>query len=150
MKTRVYQYLYSLLFVLSTIMSWYYGQVQQYISGNETPDIEFHTDFDSLQKEKTNSFLSDDHHQTPKCDVSHSHYNKLRASLSENDNENDDYQDPAGSTDVLKIAKAEFGRLLSDGVTTYHDRKIAVSLSNTELLNTSQDDLYIQYRVIRL
>lgn len=150
MKTRVYQYLYSVLFVLATVMSWYYGQVQQYISGNETPDIQFQTDFNILQKEKTNSFILDEQNAGLHYDISRSNYSKLKANLSENDNENDDYQDPAGSTDVLKIAKTEFGHLIPDFVTIFHDRKIAVSLSNTELLNPSHDDLYIQYRVIRL
>lgn len=150
MKTRVYQYLYSVLFVLATVMSWYYGQVQQYISNDNTSNIEFLTDINIVKKKKTDSFLFTENNAAFHYTISHPHYNKLRANLSENDNDNDDNTESSGSTELLKIAGDEYGHSLADFVTIFHDRKIAISLLNTELLNSFHDDLYIQYRVIRL
>lgn len=150
MKTRVYQYLYSVLFVLATVMSWYYGQVQQYISDDNTADIEFLSDIHSVKKKTTDSFVFAENNTAFHYTNSHPHYNKLRANLSENDNDNDDNTESSGSTELLKIIRNEFGHSLADCVTIFHDRKIAISLLNTELLNTLHDDLYIQYRVIRL
>jgi len=150
MKARVYQYLYSVLFVLSTVMSWYYGQVQQYISDDNTSDIEFLTDIHSVKKKTVDSFLFTEKNTAFHYNSSHPRYNKLRANLSESDNDNDDNTESSGSTDLLKIARDEFGHSFADCVTIFHDRKIAISLLNTELLNSPHDDLYLQYRVIRL
>ncbi|REC76734.1 hypothetical protein DRF60_12590 [Chryseobacterium elymi] len=41
MKGKFYQYLYSLLFALLTVLGWYYGQLQQYVSVEDN-ELGFH------------------------------------------------------------------------------------------------------------
>ncbi len=152
MKGRFYQYLYSLLFALLTILGLYYGQMQQYISTDTSSDFQFTADI--LTKQDTSSkesfvFLKENEARGL-YNVSRPRYNKIRASLSESDTENDDNVETSASSELLIFLREGFWNLISDFVTIFHDRKIAVSLAHSELLKTLHDDLYIQYRVIRL
>ncbi|WP_042721060.1 hypothetical protein [Flavobacterium sp. B17] len=152
MKGRFYQYVYSLLFALLTVLGWYYGQVQQYMSGDDSSRVVFLTN-DVLQQNKKydDSYVFTGNHTTADhYGISHPHYNKLKANLSENDNENDDNIDSSESSEMLGILREGLWDLISGFVTTFHDRKIAVTLAHSGLLKTLHDDLYIQYRVIRL
>ncbi|WP_227943737.1 hypothetical protein [Chryseobacterium sp. X308] len=152
MRKRFYQYLYSLLFAMLTVLGWYYGQIQQYISTDISSDLHFTTDLLVHEKKSFKdsfAFLKNNEaHDT--YNVSHPLYNKIRANLSENDNENDDNVETSGSTELLALFKDGFWHLISGFVTTFHNRQIAVSLAQSELLKTLHDDLYLQYRVIRL
>lgn len=152
MRKRFYQYLYSLLFALLTVLGWYYGQIQQYISTDTSSDLHFTTDLLVHQKKSIKkSFAFIKNQETNDAyNISHPRYNKIRANLSENDNENDDNLETSDSTELHVLFKDGFWHLISGFVTTFHDRKIAVSLSQSEYLKTLHDDLYIQYRVIRL
>jgi hypothetical protein len=152
MKGRFYQYVYSLLFALLTVLGWYYGQVQQYMSGDVNSGIVFVSDTGLSQNKKSDdSFLLTGNYNTADhYGISHPHYSKLKANLSENDNENDDNIDSSESSEMLSILRGGFWDLISGFVTTFHDRKIAVTLAHSGLLKTLHDDLYIQYRVIRL
>jgi len=152
MQKRFYQYLYSLLFVWLTVLGWYYGQIQQYISTDISSDLHFTTDLLVHQKKsfkESFAFLKN-HEANDAYNVSHPRYNKIRANLSENDNENDDNVETSGSTELLALFKDGFWHLISGFVTTFHNRQIAVSLAQSEHLKPLHDDLYIQYRVIRL
>ncbi|WP_407846865.1 hypothetical protein [Chryseobacterium sp. KCF3-3] len=152
MRKRFYQYLYSLLFALLTVLGWYYGQIQQYISTDISSDLHFTTDLLVHQKKsfkESFTFLKN-HEANNAYNVSHPRYNKIRANLSENDNENDDNVESSGSTELIALFKDGFWHLISGFVTTFHNRQIAVSLSQSEHLKTLHDDLYLQYRVIRL
>lgn len=135
-----------------TIVGWYYGQIQQYISTDIPSDIHFTTDL-LIHKKKSFkesfAFLKNNE-ANDTCNVSHPRYNKIRANLSENDNENDDNVETSGSTQLLALFKDGLWHLISGFVTTFHNRQIAVSLAQSEHLKTLDDDLYIQYRVIRL
>nr|WP_315032524.1 hypothetical protein [uncultured Chryseobacterium sp.] len=144
--------MYSLLFALLTVLGWYYGQIQQYISTDTPPDLHFTTDILVHQKkciEESFAFLKN-HEANDSYNISRPRYNKIRANLSENDNENDDNVESSGSTELLSLFKDGFWHLISDFVTTFHDKQIAVSLAQSEHLKPLHDDLYIQYRVIRL
>ncbi|MFZ4928295.1 hypothetical protein [Chryseobacterium sp. Mn2064] len=152
MRKRFYQYLYSLLFALLTVLGWYYGQLQQYISTDTSSDFCFSTDI--LIHEKKNiadsfAFIKD-HETNDSYNVIHPRYNKIRANLSENDTENDDNVETSASPELLALFREGFWHLISDFVTTFHDRQIAVSLAQSEHIKLLYDDLYIQYRVIRL
>ncbi|WP_165828241.1 hypothetical protein [Chryseobacterium phosphatilyticum] len=141
-----------MLFALLTVVGWYYGQIQQYISTNTPSDLHFSTDILVHQKksiEESFAFLKN-HEANDSYNISHPRYNKIRANLSENDNENDDNVETSGSTELIALFKDGFWHLMSGFVTTFHDRKIAVSLAQSEHLKPLDDDLYIQYRVIRL
>ncbi|WP_170872062.1 hypothetical protein [Chryseobacterium sp. RU33C] len=144
--------MYSLLFAMLTIVGWYYGQIQQYISTDIPSDIHFTTDL-LIHKKKSFkesfAFLKNNE-ANDTYNVSHPRYNKIRANLSENDNENDDNVETSGSTQLLALFKDGLWHLISGFVTTFHNRQIAVSLAQSENLKTLDDDLYIQYRVIRL
>lgn len=152
MKGRFYQYVYSLLFALLTVLGWYYGQVQQYISGDENSGITFVSDSGISQNKKSDtSFLLTGNHNTADLyNISHPHYSKLKANLTENDNENDENVDSSESLEMFFLLREGFWNLISDFVTTFHNRKTAVTLAHSGLLKTMYDDLYIQYRVIRL
>ncbi|PRB86051.1 hypothetical protein [Chryseobacterium culicis] len=152
MRKRFHQYLYSLLFALLTVLGWYYGQIQQYISTDISSELHFTTDLIVHQNKSFKApfaFLKN-HEANDAYNVSHPRYNKIRANLSENDNENDDNVETSGSTELLALFKDGFWHLISGFVTTFHDRQIAVSLAQSEHLKPLDDDLYIQYRVIRL
>ncbi|MBV8325131.1 hypothetical protein [Chryseobacterium sp.] len=152
MQKRFYQYLYSLLFALLTVLGWYYGQIQQYISTDTPSDFHFTTDILTQQKksiQKSFAFIKT-HETNDTYNISHPRYNKIRANLSENDSENDDNVDHPDSTELLALFKDGFWHLISDFVTIFHDQQIAVSLAQHEHLTPLHDDLYIQYRVIRL
>ncbi|WP_300690844.1 hypothetical protein [Chryseobacterium sp.] len=152
MRKRFYQYLYSLLFALLTVLGWYYGQLQQYISTDIPSDFHFTSDILVHQKkniENSFAFLKD-HEASDSYNVSHPRYNKIRANLSENDTENDDNVETSASSELLALFRDGFWHLISDFVTTFHNRQIAVSLAQSEQLKPLHDDLYIQYRVIRL
>lgn len=135
-----------------TILGWYYGQIQQYISTDIPSDIHFTTDL-LIHKKKSFkesfAFLKNKEGNDA-YNESHPRYNKIRANLSENDNENDDNVETSGSTQLLAFFKDGLWHLISGFVTTFHNRQIAVSLAQSEHLKTLDDDLYIQYRVIRL
>jgi len=152
MRKRFYQYLYSLLFAWLTVLGWYYGQLQQYISTDISSGIHFTTDLLVHQEKSINDFfaLINNHEANDAYNISHPRYNKIRANLSENDNENDDNVETFGSTEILALFKDGFWHLISEFVTTFHNRQIAVSLAQSEHLKLLHDDLYIQYRVIRL
>ncbi|REC46631.1 hypothetical protein DRF67_13895 [Chryseobacterium pennipullorum] len=152
MRNRFHQYVYSLLFALLTVLGWYYGQIQQYISTDTSSGIEFTTDMLVHQKkdiEESFAFLTT-HEANDVYNISHPRYNKIRADLSENDTENEDNVETSGSAELIALFKDGFWHLMSGFVTTFHDRKIAVSLAHSEHLKPLDDDLYIQYRVIRL
>lgn len=151
MKGRFYQYLYSLLFALLTVLGLYYGQVQQYISTNTSPDFQFTTDILIRQNEnKLDSFaFLNSHNAHDSYNLSRPRYNKIRA-LSENDSENDDNVDTSASSELSLLLREDLWRLISGFVTIFHDRQNAVSFAHSEHLKLSYDDLYIQYRVIRL
>ncbi|MET3035936.1 hypothetical protein ABXT08_07540 [Chryseobacterium sp. NRRL B-14859] len=152
MRKRFYQYLYSLLFAWLTVLGWYYGQIQQYISTDTSSDLHFTTDILVHQKksiEESFAFLKN-HEANDSYDISHPRYNKIRANLSENDNENEDNIEASSSPELLALFRDGFWHLISGFVTTFHDKQIAVSLAQSEHLRSLHDDLYIQYRVIRL
>lgn len=152
MQKRFYQNLYSLLFALLTVLGWYYGQLQQYISTDTPSDFHFTTDILTQQAKKVQESFSfiKTHETNATYNTCHPRYNKIRANLSENDSENDDNVDNSDSTELIALFKDGFWHLISDFVTIFHDKKIAVSLAQSEHLNPLHDDLYIQYRVIRL
>ncbi|MDW9382399.1 hypothetical protein [Chryseobacterium sp. JV558] len=152
MRKRFYQYLYSLLFALLTVLGWYYGQIQQYISTDTPSGLHFTSDLLVHEKksiEESFAFLKNQE-ANDAYHISHPRYNKIRANLSENENENDENVETSGSTELLALFKDGFWHLISGFVTTFHDRQIAVSLAQAEHLKPLYDDLYIQYRVIRL
>jgi len=151
MKGRFYQYLYSLLFALLTVLGLYYGQMQQYISTNKSSDFQFSTDVRIGQNENnldSFAFLKD-HDTNDSYNLSRPRYNKIRA-LSENDSENDENVEVSASSEIAMLFKGDFWSLISGFVTTFHDKQNAVSLAHSEHLILPYDDLYIQYRVIRL
>ncbi|WP_131667045.1 hypothetical protein [Chryseobacterium taiwanense] len=152
MKGRFHQYLYSLLFVLLTVLGLYYGQMQQYISTDISPDFQFTTDILTKQDNSAEEFtvFAKEYGKDDLYSIEHPRYNKIRANLSENDTENDENVETSASSELLMLFREGFWHLISDYVTVFHDRKIAVSLSHSRLLKTLTDDLYIQYRVIRL
>ncbi|WP_426482310.1 hypothetical protein [Chryseobacterium sp. R2ACT005] len=144
--------MYSLLFALLTILGWYYGQIQQYISTNTSSGLHFTYDLLVHQKKSSKesfAFLTNQKVHDA-YGVSRPRYNKIRADLSENENENDDNVESSGSTELLPLFKDGFWHLISGFVATFHNRQIAVSLAQSAHLKPLYDDLYIQYRVIRL
>jgi len=152
MRKRFYQYLYSLLFAWLTVLGWYYGQIQQYISTDISSGLQFTTDLLVHQKKSIDDSFAfiNSHEGNDAYNISHPRYSKIRANLSENDNENDDNVETLGSGELLALFKDGFWHLISGFVTTFHNRQIAVSLAQSEHLKPLHDDLYIQYRVIRL
>ncbi len=151
MKGRFYQYLYSLLFALLTVLGLYYGQMQQYISTSTSSNFEFTTDvFNGHKENRSDSFaFLKDHDANDSYNLSRPHYTKIRA-LSENDSENDENVETSASSEIAILFKGDFWRLISGFVTTFHDKKNAVSFAHSGQLILPYDDLYIQYRVIRL
>ncbi|WP_185248289.1 hypothetical protein [Chryseobacterium bernardetii] len=154
MKGKFYQYLCSLLFALLTVLGWYYGQLQQYVSVENNNELGFHftTDIGSTcDKSSGKSFvLTKENEGEDLYNISRPHYNKLRANLSENDSENDENLETSASSELTMLLRGDFWRLISGFVITFHDKQNAVSLAHSEHLIIPYDDLYIQYRVIRL
>jgi len=152
MKGRFYQYLYSLLFAGLTVLGFYYGQLQQYISADNDSVFELGAETLNTQDRhaaKSVMFLNE-HETDGALTIEHPRFTKIRANLSENDTENDDTVETGASSGLMMLFRDGFWHLISDFVTTFHDQKIAVSLAHSELLKPLCDDLYIQYRVIRL
>lgn len=152
MKRGLYQYLYSLLFAILTVLGFYYGQLQQYISADNDSVFECSSEIlSNPDRQSAKSLMFDNAHETDgSLTTQHPRFNKIRANLSENDTENDDTVEPGASSALMMLYRDGFWHLISDFVTTFHDRKIAISLAHFELLKPLCDDLYIQYRVIRL
>ncbi len=153
MLERFYQYIYSLSFVLLTVSGLYYGQMQQYISTDTPSDIDFTTDVLIKEVQETEHSFAFLKNQTDYelYNLTRPHYNKIRA-LSENDNENenDEKVESSDSLEFAMLLREDFWSLISGFVKTFHNRQIAVSLAHSEHLKLQYDDLYIQYRVIRL
>ncbi|MDQ1096887.1 MULTISPECIES: hypothetical protein [Chryseobacterium] len=153
MKRKLYQYLCSLLFAALTVLGFYYGQLQQYISADHDDSVfELGPETRMTQdKHSVKSLVLINEHDTDGF-VTNEHplYNKIRANISENDPENDDTVETGASSGLLMLFRDGFWNFISDFVTTFHNHKIAVSLAHSELLKPLCDDLYIQYRVIRL
>lgn len=151
MQKRFHQYLYSHLFALLTVLGWYYGQIQQYISTDDSSCFQLTGDsLDQGNKNSVDPFVFIKNHEANDIyTISHPLYRKIKANLSENDTENDDNVEALASSDILSIFRDRFWHLNSDFI-TFHDRQIAVSLAQSEHLKPLYDDLYIQYRVIRL
>ncbi|WP_449397609.1 hypothetical protein [Chryseobacterium wanjuense] len=154
MKGKFYQYLCSLLFALLTVLGWYYGQLQQYVSVENNNELGFHFTTDicsTCDKSTDKSFvLIKEHEGQDLYNISRPHYSKLRANLSENDSENDENVESSASSELAMLLRGDFWRLISGFVITFHDKQNAVSLAHSEHLIIPYDDLYIQYRVIRL
>lgn len=154
MKGKFFQYLCSLLFALLTVLGWYYGQLQQYISVENSNQFSFHftTDIHDAQNESfEKSFvLIKDFGFENFYTTTLPHYNKLRANLSENDTENDENVETSASSNAAMLLRGDFWRLISGFVITYHDKQNAISFAHSGHLKLPCDDLYIQYRVIRL
>lgn len=152
MSRRFHQYLYSLLFALLTVLGWYYGQIQQYVSTDVPPDFQFTADIRTPQKKNTeNSFVFLKGHDTLDFySIERPHYYKIRANLSENDTENDDNVETSAPSGLLIPFRDSFWRSTSNLVTTFHNKQISVSLARLGHLKPLHDDLYIEYRVIRL
>lgn len=149
MKGRFYQYLYSLLFALLTVLGLYYGQIQQYISTSTSSNFQFTTDIGQKENMLDSFAFLKDHHTNYSYNLSRPRYTKIRA-LSENDNENDENVEASASSEIAIVFKGDFWRLISGFVTIFHDKQNAVSFAHSEHLILPYDDLYIQYRVIRL
>lgn len=154
MKGKFYQYLCSLLFALLTVLGWYYGQLQQYISVENNNELGFHFTTDicnTCHKSPEKSFvLVKEHESEDLYNIIRPHYSKLRANLSENDSENDENVETSGTSELALFLRGDFWRLISGFVITFHDKQNAVSFAHSEHLKLFYDDLYIQYRVIRL
>ncbi|WP_326983264.1 hypothetical protein VUJ46_01585 [Chryseobacterium sp. MYb264] len=151
MLERFYQYLYSLSFVLLTVLGLYYGQMQQYISTDIPSDLDFSTDV--LIREAENAvhplaFLKDKNDPSL-YGLSRPAYNKIRA-VPENDSENDENPETSDTSDFILFLKEDFWSLMTGFVRSFHNRQIAVSLAYSQHLKLQYDDLYIHYRVIRL
>lgn len=146
MSSRFYQFLYSSLFALLTVLGMYNGQLQQYTSKDISSDLQYADRLD--QSSPTAFHFGKDNGKFCLYTPDHPYYIKICADFFEIDSENDD--NVKASPEVLTLFKGDFGHLISGFVATFHDREIAVSLAHSELLQSSQDDLYIQYRVIRL
>ncbi len=150
MMGTFYQYLCRLSFALLTILGWYHGQLQQYLSvGDES--ICFTTDIRAKNDDSSEKSLLyfKERKQDYVYDISPPTYSKICADLSESDRENDD-QFETSSTQDLAIFNANFWGLISGFITTFHDKQNAVSLAHSGHSIFEYDDLYIQYRVIRL
>ncbi|CAA7386648.1 hypothetical protein [Chryseobacterium fistulae] len=154
MLRRFSQYLFNLLFVLLTILGLYSGQIQQYLSTNTESTLQSFTFITKQNKqiEKSFAFLKNkDNEAQDQYNISHPFYHKLRANLSENENDNENENvESSGSTEILITLREELWRFISDFVTIYHSKQSAVSLAHSEYIKPNQDNLYIQYRVIRL
>lgn len=149
MHKRFLQYLCS-LFALLTIFNWYYWEIQQKNPANTPSSIQ--TTLDILKKAKKNntkSFLFlKDHEDSNSYSISRPKYRKFRTNLFENNTENDENDENSVSSKLITLFKDRFSQPTSDF--TFHDKQIAVSLAQSEHLIPLRDDLYIQYRVIRL
>ena len=137
MNRGFFQYLYSLLFALLTILGLYYGQVEQYMSTGDSSDLDFVADI-FTQQDKIKTY-----------DLSRPYYSKIRA-LSEIETETDEKVETSSFPELAIFFREDFWRLMSGFVNRYHDKQNAISLAHSEQLSLSDDDLYIQYRVIRL
>jgi len=154
MKGKFYQYLCSLLFVLLTVLGWYYGQLQQYVSVQNNIELDFHFTKDIINisdksPEKSFVLIKQNEYQDL-YNIDRPHYSKLRANLSENDSENDENVEASASSDISTLVRGDFWRFISGFGTTFHNKQNAVSFAHVQHLKLSYDDLYIQYRVIRL
>jgi len=151
MLERIHQYLYSLSFALLTVLGLYYAQMQQYVSTDTPSDLDFSTDVLIREVEgRVRSFaFLEDKTDPDLYSLTRPPYNKIRA-VSENDSENDENLENSGSPDFAMLLKEDFCNLIGGYVQTFHNRQIAVSLAHSEHLKRQYDDLYIQYRVIRL
>lgn len=146
MSSRFYQFLYSSLFALLTVLGMYDGQLQQYISQDTSFDLQYSSGLS--QNEHPVFYIGKEDRKFCLYTADHPHYINICADFSEIDSENDDNVET--SPELLTLFKEDFRHLISNFVTKFHDKKVAVSLAHSELLHPSQDDLYIQYRVIRL
>jgi hypothetical protein len=152
MLRKFYQNIFSLFFVLLTVLGWYYGQIQQYVYSDSISDYTFihsYSNGSSAINNATFTFLRGDRPSNI-CGNFHPRYRKIKANLSENENENDESLDSSSPDDVL-ILRQSFWRFISALVTATHNRQSSVSFSHySKHLKLLFDDLYIQYRVIRL
>ncbi|MFP7657316.1 hypothetical protein ACJ5H0_16400 [Chryseobacterium proteolyticum] len=150
MRGRFHQYLFTFLFALLTVLGLYSGQIPEY------PDFDVNFNSKSVSDDSSENNIKHsyaflrDHELHDQYVVSHLPYHKLRANLSESDNENDDNVETSGFTGPPICLGTDIGHLKSDFVTIFHNRQSALSLANSEHLKYFNDDLYIQYRVIRL
>lgn len=151
MHRGFFQYLYSLSFALLTVLGLYYGQMQQYIFTDAPSDLDFTTDISIRHSQKDSESLRfpENRDEIDSYNYSRPHFCKIRA-LSETDPENDDNVETSESPEFAMMLREDFWKLISGFVTTYHDKQNAVSFAHSEHLKISYDDLYIQYRVIRL
>lgn len=151
MNRGFFQYLYSLLFALLTILGLYYGQVEQYMSTGDSSDLDFVADI-QIKENRTGDNSFDIFTQQDKIktyDLSRPYYSKIRA-LSEIETETDEKVETSSFPELAIFFRKDFWRLMSGFVNRYHDKQNAISLAHSEQLSLSDDDLYIQYRVIRL
>lgn len=152
MLRKFYQNIFSLFFVLLTVLGWYYGQIQQYIYSDSVSDYTFsysHSNNNSTINNVSFSFLRGDQLRNF-CGNYHPRYRKIKANLSDNENENDENIDSSSQDDVL-LLRQYFWNFIPAFVTIIHDRQNSVSFSHySKHLKLLFDDLYIQYRVIRL
>ncbi|MBK1895592.1 hypothetical protein [Chryseobacterium paridis] len=150
MQGRFHQYLFTFLFALLTVLGLYSGQVPEYPDFDISFNSKSVSDYSTENNVKHSYAFLTDQELHDQYTVSHLPYHKLRANLSESDNENDDNVETSGFTELPVFLREDIGYLKSDFVTIFHNRQSAVSFANSEHLKYFNDDLYIQYRVIRL
>ncbi|ASK32278.1 hypothetical protein CEY12_20285 [Chryseobacterium sp. T16E-39] len=148
MRGRFHQYLFTVLFALLTVLGLYSGQISTYT----TFDIDFtpYTSSASPGNGNSSDFSLNNQEFKDQYSISRPPYHKLRANLSENENENDDTVETSALPELLVFFRESSLYFRSDLVSIFHNRQSAVFFANSEHLKLSTDDLYIQYRVIRL
>ncbi|MFC3157970.1 hypothetical protein [Chryseobacterium arachidis] len=121
------------------------------MSTDDSSDIDFTANIFIRDHQKDGKTLRSLERQAEIDCYNHSrpHFSKIRA-LSESDSENDDNVETSASPEFAMMLRDEFWKLVSGFVTIFHDKQNAVSFAHSEHLILSYDDLYIQYRVIRL
>lgn len=150
MKGKFQQYFYSVLFAVLTVLGWYYGMLQQYISLEN--DSDFLTSEVSQAKQNSSDELKlylNGNEANDIYNIIRPHYHKLSA-LSESDSENDENAETSYSPEIAIFTGADFWLKIPAFLTTFHNNKNTVAFAHSEQQIPLSDDLYIQYRVIRL
>lgn len=150
MKGKFQQYFYSVLFAVLTVLGWYYGMLQQYIS------LENSSDFLISEVSQVKQNSSDElklylngNEANDIYNIIRPHFHKLSA-LSESDSENDENAEASCSPEIVLFSGDDLWLKIPIFLTSFHSSKNAVAFAHSEQKISLFDDLYIQYRVIRL